>query len=475
MLENRSFDHIFGYRPGVNGLKGSESNLLDPSKPESTTNPSFPVNNGAPWAVTTGEGPGHSLHAANWQLCNNSNGPTAANPASNNGFVKGYNLELTMADKVKNPSHEDIEVVMQSFAPARLPSINALADAFVLCDAWYSEVPGPTQPNRLFMHSATSSGYTHNVWSRKFDNRTIYNNLQDAGFSWATYEQDQNEVREFTQVSSQNQNFKKYDESFAADVKAGTLANYSFVIPRFMNAKDAMANSQHAPEDVRYADNFIADVYEALRSNPDVWNKSVLIVTYDEHGGFYDHVVPPSPVPNPDGINSPPPGDVSWAPTFDFTRLGFRVPAVICSPWVPAGRVDSTPFQHTSVLATLKKMFGLKDFLTKRDASARSFDYLFDEQAARTDTPEKLPRAALPTVSQDDDHPTHPANEPMDATQKSLVLSAFQLTQSSFRKDQGLNDLPNTQAEGAKFIQDAYVKHFGKHGRPGVRPRRPSK
>lgn len=104
-------------------------------------------------------------------------------------------------------------------------------------------------------------------------------------------------------------------------------------MPRFFS-KDQPANSQHAPQDARYGDNLIADVYDTLRSNADVWMKSALIVTYDEHGGFYDHVVPPSNgIPSPDGINSPPPGDsASWVPKFGFDRLGMRVPAVIASP-----------------------------------------------------------------------------------------------------------------------------------------------
>lgn len=296
MLENRSFDHIFGYREGVNGLKGTESNLLDPTKPESQTNPSFVVNNGAPYAVLAGQGPGHSINAANVQLCDNKLGPAPANPAANNGFVNSYHTELVFADKVKNPSDAVVHVAMQSFAPVRLPSINALADAFCVCDNWYSEVPGPTQPNRLYVHAATSFGYAHNVWTQQFDGPTIYNRLDGAGHTWAIYWFDDNDVGEFTQVKNQATNFKLFDQSFVADVKGGNLPTYTFIEPRFMNAKTGggLANSQHAPQDARNGDNFVADVYETLRSNEALWNKSVLIVTYDEHGGFYDHVIPPS-------------------------------------------------------------------------------------------------------------------------------------------------------------------------------------
>src|SRR5262249_1549578 len=298
-------------------------------------------------------------------------------------FVRTCRAEMIFGARVRHPTPQEIRVVMESFAPGRLPSIEALADAFCLCDNWYSEVPGPTQPNRLYVHAATSAGYNFNEWSHIFDFRTIYNSLQDAGRTWATYDFDNNEVREFSQVNKQESCFRVFTDSFQSDVKSGALPNYSFIVPRFFN-KEQPANSQHAPQDARYGDNLVADVYEALRSNPTVWQKSALIVTYDEHGGFYDHVIPPSDnVPNPDGINAPPPGNkASWVQSFSFDRLGFRVPTIIASPWVAKGKVDSTRYQHTSILATLKALFGLPEFLTRRDASARPFDGLFAELKA---------------------------------------------------------------------------------------------
>ena len=458
MLENRSFDHIFGYRPGVNGLGGSEFNLIEPTKPISEHNPAYYVSNGAPFAVPVGQGPGHSFADANVQQFNNKNGPARGFPARNSGFVRSYQTELLFADRVRHATPGEVRVVMEAFAPGRLPSIDALADAFCVCDNWYSEVPGPTQPNRLYMHAATSAGYALNDWSHIFDFRTIYNNLQDAGHSWATYDFDQNEVQEFSQVNKQKACFRDFATSFASDVQSGKLPNYSFVIPRFMNA-DSPANSQHPPQDARYGDNLIADVYEALRANVDVWQKSVLIVLYDEHGGLYDHVIPPSEgIPNPDGINSPPPGStVSWAPQFNFDRLGLRVPAVIASPWVAKGRVDSTRYQHTSVLATLKALFGLPSFLTKRDASANSFESLFSELSApRTDTPETLPRATPPPITVSRDDPTHPANLPLDATQTEIVMGVHQMLRASDPRIVDGADLHMTQGDASTFVRWAY-------------------
>jgi len=469
MLENRSFDHIFGFCPGVHGLSGKEFNLLDPSRPRSNSNPAFTVDNQAPFAVLAGQGPAHSVEATNYQLCNSPEGPSAHLPATNNGFVRSY-VDQLHADYIPNPAPNVIQVVMQSFSPDKLPSINALAGAFCLCDNWFAEVPGPTQPNRFYMHAATSAGFAFNNWKRVLNVRTIYNNLSDAGLSWAVYSFDTNEVLEFSQVNRQTANFKQFDDSFKNDVQQGALANYSFIIPRFYNSKNpagssgGMANSQHAPEDVRYADNLVADVYEALRGNPNLWMKSALILTYDEHGGFYDHVVPPSQgIPNPDGITSPAPGDPSYAPKFAFDRLGIRVPALIVSPWVNAGRVDSTQYQHTSVLATLKKMFGLNKFLTKRDAGANTFESLFNELTQpRDDTPATLPRATLPAIKVPADHPSHPANLPLNTDQRDMLMRVYHLTQKSQPAEMTAATLPVTQGEAHDFIRASYQRHFGK-------------
>jgi phospholipase C len=473
MLENRSFDHLFGFRPGVEGLHGTESNLSDPSKPPSSSNPAYPVDSAAPFAVLVGQGPGHSINATNIQLSGTKAGPTAAQPATNKGFVASYLNELSFGDKVAHPTPDQVHVVMQSFSKTALPSLNALADQFLLFDHWHAEVPGPTQPNRLYMHAATSFGYAHNVWTQVFKGPTIYNLLQSAGFTWASYEFDTNEVREFSQISSQSANFKKFADSFLTDVQAGTLPSYSFIVPRFLNQGNSLANSQHAPQDARSGDNFIADVYEALVKNPAVWMKTALIVIYDEHGGFYDHVVPPaSGIPNPDGICSPPPGDAaSFAPPFAFDRLGLRVPAVLASPWVKAGSVDSTRYQHTSVLATLKKLFGLPEFLTKRDASANTFEGHFqDLSAPRADCPLQLPRATLPPITVAPDNPAHPANHPLDPVQKEQLLRAYWLTRESHPHGPSIDSLPETQGAASQFIQDRYAKHFGPPGKPGKLP-----
>lgn len=376
-------------------------------------------------------GRGHSFSDANVQLTGSRQGASAAAPPLNNGYVQQFKSEL-FSDHIDRPTTEQLAQVMQSFGPEQLPSLNALADAFCVCDHWFSEVPGPTQPNRLFMHAATSSGLTYNNWSQKFDGKTIYNNLQEAGLSWGVYWTDDNEVAEFTRVASEADNFKDYANHFVADAQAGRLPNYSFIEPQFNSTHDQSANSQHPPGDARYGDHLVADVYEALRSNEAAWAKTMLVVTYDEHGGFYEHVVPPAKgVPNPDGLDAPQPGAPSWVTPFSFDRLGMRVPAVLASPWIDPG-VESRQRQHTSVLSTVKRLFGLAGFLTKRDASATPFDDLLQKRSVpRTDTPRTLPRAPLPPTSSDPEDPANPGNHKLDATQQELVQGVHALTASA--------------------------------------------
>src|SRR5262249_35922745 len=251
------------------------------------------------------------------------------------GFAESY-IQALNHDTSGNFNDGDVEVVMQCFDNGALPSMTALADNFVLCDKWHCEVPGPTHPNRLYVHAATSAGFVHNVFQRPFDLLTIYEVLERNGQSWATYDFDLNEVRQFTRIADRTDNFRRFSPRFAQDVEIGSLPNYSFILPRMTSTHHAPSNDQHAPHDVRFGDQLIANIYEPLVANDAVWKKSAFIITYDEDGGFFDHVAPPAAV-SPDGINSPRSDDNfhnAPPPPFKFDRLGIRVPTLIVSPWV---------------------------------------------------------------------------------------------------------------------------------------------
>jgi phospholipase C len=443
MLENRSFDHLFGFRPGVNGLKGDEFNLLDPDAPQSPSNPRFAVGPGAPYAVVLGKGPPHSVAQTHFQLFGSGDARAAV---ANSGYVAAYSAEL-LADGLQ-ASQADLSVVMQSFSPAQLPVINALADEFAICDAWHAEVPGPTHPNRLYLHAATSEGHAMRAWERTFDLKTIYQQVAEAGLSWSAYTEDCNELRQFTPLMSGKPPFKRMSQ-FRNDCVAGHLANYVFLCPRMLADRDgAMVESQQAPHDMRWGEHLIADVYEALRGNEAIWRYTLLVVIYDEPGGFYDHVVPP-PASNPDGKNSPTVGDPDEAPAFAFDRLGHRVGAVAVSPWIPAGLVCSRKLQHTSVMKTARELFGIEENLTRRDAEASSFADLLSLEKPRMDTPAKLRRPALPETPHPAD-PQHPANQPLDPLQQEIVLGLHMRTQAD-HPDPVV--LPKTQGEASAFIR----------------------
>src|SRR5215469_9947300 len=399
MQENRAFDHLFGKSPGASGI-GSRSyaNRPDPSSPAGPGNLAISAGQPAQFTVAQGQGPGHSLDDTNVQLFTRRivAPGTALKPINDRGFVENY-LRTLATDGVSGAG-ADASAVMQTFSPGELPALSALASNFVLCDQWFAEVPGPTMPNRLYMHAATSAGWARNDWSVALGSVTIYEQLQKNRRTWAVYFSDQNEVAQYSRINRQRNNFKLYESAFAADASAGRLPNYCFIIPRFAgSAADGPVTSMHPPQDVRPGDQLIAEVYAVLRGAPQ-WSRCLYVVTFDEHGGYFDHADPPAAV-NPDGINSPAPDDTaSFAPTFAFDRLGLRVPALLASPYLPKGVVYSKPLQHTSVLATVRRLFGMSGALTRRDAGAASFEELF-LSVPRSDTPASLSSAAAPPAS----------------------------------------------------------------------------
>ncbi|MBS0173811.1 MAG: hypothetical protein JSR64_07235, partial [Nitrospira sp.] len=469
MLENRSFDHLFGFFEPSAGqqidnilsMASQPSNRLDPSKPESAGNPAFKVSQPAPFAVDDKDGPSHSFKSVNVQLTNNASGPSEDVPVLNNGFARNYADNLKPRLRVVDRDH--VDQVMQCFAPDQLPSINQLAREFCLCDHWHCEVPGPTMPNRMFMHAATSEGYVHNDFKRPYTSKTVFELFEEKDLTWAVYFHDLCDLLQFPKLAQTKDHFRRF-EQWPADVAAGRLPHYTFLFPRFMNKRAAdgstlFANSQHAPEDVRFGDHLIADVYDALAANPDLFKETALVITYDEHGGFYDHV-PPGPAPSPDGQDSPNPDDRATfkLPSFSFDRLGLRVPALIVSPWIAKGTVEHRQLQHTSIIKTARDIFGL-DGLNQRDESAQSFADLFDaaeQPRSAADMPAKLERASLEGTVESvvAGVPLHPADEPLDDLTREWSAGMLALLPSATlesTEDPGA-PTPTTQGEAAELL-----------------------
>ena len=465
LLENRSFDHLFGFANPPAGetldnllsLPALPSNLLDPAKPESAANPAFPAEQPAPFAVHDKDGPSHSFNSVNIQLSGDTRGPSAANPIRNDGFVQNY--AKILSTHMRDVDHAHIAEVMQCFSADQLPSINQLAREFCLCDRWHCEVPGPTMPNRMFMHAATSEGYVHNDFKRPYSSKTVYELFEEKGLKWAIYFHDLFDLLQFPKLAQTPDHMRRFDR-WAGDVAAGNLPEFTFLFPRFMNGhgpngETLQANSQHAPEDVRFADHLIADVYDALAANTELFNKTALIVTYDEHGGFYDHVLPGA-APNPDGQNSPNPDDRAnfRLPFFAFDRIGLRVPAIIVSPWIAKGSVEHRQLQHTSVIKTVREMFGLGGPLNHRDNSAQSFADLFEklnQPRAPEDMPKTLDRAPLEDIVESvvAGNAIDPADEPLDSLTQEWSMGMLALLSGGL---EGVEDEPTTQGAAASAI-----------------------
>jgi phospholipase C len=390
MLENRSFDHMLGFsgitgtsaatgKPAaIDGLKGNESNEYRGHK--------YLVSVGAPDVAT--HGPGHEFADVVEQLYGEgvvyrSGGDQPR--VTNGGYVASF-------ARVNPDSPGD---VMKCFAPSQLPVLNALVREFCVCDRWFSSMPGPTWPNRMFAHAGSSAGFddspgeTHEAeWELtggvKFAGGNLFDHLKAAGVKYRIYADD-----DFPNVA-ELENISVYSdvrefEDLADDLKDPHFdASYVWIEPSY-DVLDHFrdGNSQHPLGSVAAGEAIIKATYEAIRNSP-VWEKSLLIITWDEHGGFYDHVTPGAASAN--GFS---PGSKHG---FLFDHLGVRVPAVIVSPLIPKNLIEHRPFEHSSIPATVQRIFGIPA-LGKRDDRANAANMLATLKTARTDTPRTLPDA----------------------------------------------------------------------------------
>ncbi|XP_047096404.1 non-specific phospholipase C2-like [Lolium rigidum] len=386
VMENRSFDHMLGWmkrlNPAIDGVTGAEWN------PASTTDLSAGRVYFGDGAQFVDPDPGHSYQAIRQQIFGSDD---ATGPAKMNGFA-----QQAMSAGGRNMT----DAVMNGFAPDSVAVYRQLVEQFAVCDRWFSSVPSSTQPNRLFVHSATSAGATRNnrlLLAKGYPQRTIFDNIHDAGLSFGIYFHDVPTVLFYRNMRKLKYllNFHPFHNKFKEHANRGSLPNFVVVEQRYMDSKDHPANDDHPTHDVYQGQMLIKEIYETLRASPQ-WNETLLIITYDEHGGFFDHVpTPVDGVPSPDDI-------VGSAPyNFMFNRLGVRVPTIMISPWIEKGTVVHGPngsptptsqYEHSSIPATVKKLFNLpQDFLTKRDAWAGTFEGVVQTRTEpRTDCPEQL-------------------------------------------------------------------------------------
>jgi phospholipase C len=278
------------------------------------------------------------------------------------------------------------------------PALYQLATEFVLCDGWHSSMPGPTWPNRYFLHASSSGGLDHSPTSAEmygweglqgfvFPNGSVFDALGKQNYR--LYQDHQGDPRgRIPQVASiKGIRFADVDDlaHFEADLAAGYTARYTFIEPNYgdiVNGTYEHGSSQHPMDGLAAGDQLVARVYGAIRNSP-VWGRSLFVIVYDEHGGFYDSVPPGPATPPNDGAAA------KWnANGFGFDVYGVRVPALVVSPWVARGVVDHTAYDHSTVPATLERLFGLPP-LTDRDRNANDLLSLIT-QTCRQDCPQRI-------------------------------------------------------------------------------------
>ncbi len=400
MLENHSFDNMLALSgiPGIDAATIGDSNTYN--------GVTYPVAGNAPSSMPTD--PGHEFTDVVEQLAGQgaqypSGGPYP--PIDNSGFAANY---ATTKTEGPVPPGQEIGDIMLCFNTApQLPVLCQLATEFVVCDHWFSSVPGPTWPNRFFLHGASSNGLDHSPTTAEmlewellegftYPHGSIYDAMSSRNVGYRLYHDDNGPLEgRVSQVSSLH-GIELWDvndlSGFAADLNSGSYPYaYTFIEPNYgdvINGSYANGSSQHPMDGVTKGEALIKQVYETLRNSP-LWDSSVLILTYDEHGGFYDHAAPGSAYPPHDGSSSK-----FNQYGFTFDQYGVRVPAVVISPRVAAG-VDHTVYDHTSVLKTLETLFFPVLTLTSRDGNAQPIAGVVSTGPLRTDCPTTLVSPAV--------------------------------------------------------------------------------
>jgi phospholipase C len=445
MLENRSFDHMLGFMKSatyaIDGLNGTETN-------QDSTGAAVTVSQDADYSGDLTPDPGHAFDDVNIQLFGNSAG---TGDATMQGFVSSY---AQMAGSSAAQSRN----IMKCFSPGpvpecKIPILMTLAEQYAVCDRWFASVPGPTLPNRCFAHAATSIGRVDMspIW---YDvSKTIYELLAENKVTSKIFYHDATMAETFKNFLKDQSYFGSFDD-FLDACGNGKLPSYSFIEPRYNadNTNNLAANDQHPDHDIAEGETLIQDVYNAIRKSK-VWENTILLIVYDEHGGLFDHVPPPATV-NPDGQNCA-------NPPFNFQRLGLRVPAVVVSPWIPAGTIDHTQYDHASISATARKLFyPAAAPLTNRDAIARTFDSNLTLAAARQDqisfsAPQKdAALARVANTAQTNARTAQHAALPLSDLQKTLVQ------QTNFMNQHGLGgQASNTTPEQIQTEQQAADFH----------------
>jgi phospholipase C len=388
MMENHSFDNLLGDLPrfgqrAADGLTFNRSGLATNSNPgPHGAIRAFPF-------ASTAQGPDvtQTWNATHEQI----------DGGKMNGFVK---------------SNEDSSQPMGYYPPDVVPFAYSLARTFTLANRWFCSAPCQTYPNRRFLMAATAYGDiatdTSSLEAPAPPNGTIFDRLHAYGISWRDYYTDLPQTAIIPTIIEKYPTNLAPIAEFHADCAAGTLPSVSFVDPEFGVVSDigaplaalpelrgisaglqTVGGDEEEPQDMYYGEAWAHRVLESVLRSP-AWPRTLLIYTYDEHGGYYDHVPPPKAI-EPDSI---PPDLTSGDAPGAYNIYGPRVPAVVVSPYSKPNAVTNVVHDHTSVLATIEAKWNLPA-LTYRDANAKTVMDFVNLKHAAFLKPPKIPGPSL--------------------------------------------------------------------------------
>lgn len=397
MMENRSFDHMLGYlaqphvardgvtqRPGRSDIEGIGPGLVNvgaamgASLPERSYAP-FPLDQPLPFSLSSDAigyrrgtrfvfDPGHAFGAAKTQR-----------RGQNAGFVEDFQKRLEgLREDGRAPLLTDRDIwelrgeIMGYHTARHVPAYDFFAEEYVVCDHWFSAWPGHTWPNRFVTLTGKLAPGRNglpevsNPDLSDFDpleEPTIFDALSDGGVSWAYFEHDFGMIRTFSRYTFDTENVRSAtdpENGFFALARAGKLPAVTFIEPDLTDLPPG--SDDHPPSDIADGQILVKGIYDALVSHPGAWNKTLFVITYDEGGGFYDHVWPESySLENGEfvalGIDPDPPTVDSVEGGKLVDHYGFRVPAFVISPWVEAGGASDEVYDHTTILKTIVQRF----------------------------------------------------------------------------------------------------------------------
>jgi phospholipase C len=381
MQENRSFDHYFGRFGQYAGRTDIEVPPVDATNPE---------------VAGDALAPRHALSRAP-HLCfsDTSHSWQASHAQYNEGKNDGFYETNHRAGALQNGTR-----ALSWYDERDIPFYYALAKEFGIGDQYFCSLLGPTWPNRMYLVAGTSFGNSGNTFANidahpfPANDAVLFDELEKRHVDWKFFTN--GGPPGATAVvgpgigTRWNRDVVDSLEEFEEAARAGKLPAVAFVDPNYLLTGSVEGEDEHPPSDIQLGQRFVARVVTALTTSPQ-WKRSALFITYDEHGGIYDHVAPPKACA-PDDLA---PKDKEGAPVPGaFDRYGFRVPFIVVSPYTKKGYVSHTVYDHTSILRFIQARFRVPA-LTSRDANAAIPIDFFDFAAPPNLVPPALPSATV--------------------------------------------------------------------------------